>query len=195
MPDRLNPTVAGKCGILVDLLGKWNDKINLVSRSTIPDVWERHIADSLQVADFAAATGKWLDIGSGGGFPAIPCAFTLDDAERMTLVEADSRKCAFLRTVSRETSTPFRVVAARWEFLAPSGCDTLSARALAPLRKLIEAQAMHGTERCRGLYLKGRGWRKEVDAASASWRFSIRAEPSMVSDDGRLLVITNVEPK
>ncbi len=195
MLDGLDPEVAGKCRIFAELLAKWNRAINLVSRSTLPEVWDRHIADSLRVAEFAAADGIWLDIGSGGGFPAVPCAFKLDDPSRMTLVESDSRKCAFLRTVSRETSTPFRVLDARWESLPPQGCGTLSARALAPLAKLLEAQARHGAERCRGLFPKGRSWRDEVDAAAESWRFSIRTERSMMSGGGRLLVITKVEPK
>jgi 16S rRNA (guanine527-N7)-methyltransferase len=107
------------------LLEKWNPRINLVSKSTIPDLWTRHIADSAQV--FALAphpVSHWVDLGSGGGFPGLVIAIIANQGKsplRVTLVESDARKSAFLRTVIRETGASARVINDRIDRRSRSG--------------------------------------------------------------------------
>ena len=100
------------------LVAKWNPKINLVSRKSLEDLWSRHILDSAQVFALAgpAPRGRWADLGSGGGFPGAVVAILaagIGADLRVTLVESDQRKAAFLRTVSRETAVPFEVLSDR----------------------------------------------------------------------------------
>lgn len=100
--------------LLADLLQKWNPKINLVSRSTLETLWDRHILDSAQIFDLVLhPVDHWVDIGSGGGFPGLVVAILAaekDPAQKTTLIESDQRKCAFLRTVLRETGVSATVL-------------------------------------------------------------------------------------
>ena len=115
----------------VALLHKWNPKINLVSRGTLQDVWERHIRDSLQVFEAAEGlTGAWVDLGSGGGLPGLVVALAQRPGFSVTLVESDQRKAAFLRTVLRETGSTGTVIAERIEATEPQSAAVLSAPAL-----------------------------------------------------------------
>ena len=97
-----------RLSIYANLLEKWNPRINLVSRSTLDDLWSRHIVDSAQLFELAPVTAKhWVDLGSGGGFPGLVIAILAKELRpelEVVLVESDQRKCAFLRTVSRETN-------------------------------------------------------------------------------------------
>ena len=122
------------------LLFKWNSKINLVSKSTLSDFWGRHILDSAQFFSlFGEKTGKWVDLGSGGGFPGLVVAILSDELgipNRLSLVEADVRKSVFLKTVCRELGLKVDVYNNRIEELPKMSADVLSARALAPLKTL-----------------------------------------------------------
>lgn len=146
--------------IYLDLLRRWNKKINLVAPTTLKDAPQRHFSDSLQlIAHVPAGATRWIDLGSGGGFPGLVIA--IDAATRMpdlsvTLVEADQRKSVFLRTVLRETGVQAKVISDRIENVPALPYDVVSARALAPL-----AQLLHLSEAFRGkdttcLFLKGR---------------------------------------
>lgn len=180
------------------LLLKWNPKINLVSRATLDQIWERHILDSAQIfRQSDQQTTSWLDIGSGGGFPGMVLAILskqLAPDRMITLVESDQRKCAFLRTVARETECKVQILSERVEKLIPINADVLTARALADLSKLLEFANLHlssidGT--C--LFLKGANWKKEVQAAQDSWRFDYEAIKSETSDEAVILRINGIE--
>ena len=100
-----------KLGIYLELLRKWNPKINLVSKSTLQSAVERHFVDSLQLLKYVGEFSSWVDIGSGAGFPGMVCAIAARENfpnASFTMVESDARKSAFLRTVSRETNTDVR---------------------------------------------------------------------------------------
>jgi 16S rRNA (guanine527-N7)-methyltransferase len=177
--------------IYQDLLRKWSPKINLVSPQTLDDAGSRHFDDSLQVAALCPADAKtWIDLGSGGGFPGAVVAIALKDRGiEVTLVESDQRKAAFLRTVSRETKVPFKVIASRIEKVEPLGADVVSARALAPLEDLLRFMEMHANPTGIGLFMKGSTWQSEVDIARKKWRFTCEAHKSVTHPDAAILEI------
>lgn len=160
----------------VALLEKWNHRINLVSKSTVPDAWTRHVADSLQLLSLAPAEWRrWVDLGSGGGFPGLVIAIAAKDIEAevaITLVESDQRKAEFLRTVIRETGAPASVIAQRIEKIPSLKADVISARALADLPTLLGFVEKHGTDETVALFQKGETWQKELSDAKVQWAFS-----------------------
>ncbi len=179
------------------LLLKWNPKINLVSKATLNQIWERHILDSAQIFKQSdQKTVNWLDIGSGGGFPGMVLAILSKQfaPDRMiTLVESDQRKCAFLRTVARETDCKVQILSERVEKLTSMNADVLTARALADLSKLLEFANLHLSPSGTCLFLKGVNWKKEVQAAQDSWRFEYEAIKSETSEEAVILRINGIE--
>ena len=175
---------------------KWNKKINLVSRSSVAELWNRHIADSLQLLRLCPdGSAHWLDIGTGAGFPGLILAIAARDHApglRFTLVESDARKVAFLQVASRESGTPITIHCERAEHLPPMNADIISARALAPLTQLLELHHRHGAPGARGLYLKGRGHEQEIKRALESWRFEVHKHRSLTDPSGVILDIKGV---
>ena len=174
------------------LLEKWTPAINLVSKDSIRDLWCRHFLDSAQLLKLPRVRrGLWVDLGSGGGFPGMVCAIMAAETApdlRFTLIESDSRKAAFLRTVARETSMPIDVIADRIENIPPLGANIVSARALAPLMLLLEHADRHLAADGQALFLKGGSFRKEVEEALESWTFRREEYPS--STDGAGIVLS-----
>ena len=173
----------------VALVEKWQQRVNLVSASTLPDIWMRHIWDSAQLAPLVpAGTGRILDVGSGAGFPGLVLA-ALCDAE-LNLVESDQKKAVCLQTVIRETGIRAIVHNRRIESLPPIGADIVTARALASLERLfelLEAQLGPGT-RC--LFLKGA--RVEAELATLDIRSDIiyRLHPSLTNPEAFVVDLT-----
>ena len=177
--------------IFLELLRKWSPKINLVSKESLKDVASRHFADSIQVASLCASGVRtWVDLGSGGGFPGAVVAIVLArEGVQVTLIESDQRKAAFLRTVSRETKTPFKVIAERIEDVPALSCDVVSARALAPLITLLGFTERHLDPSGTALFMKGGTWRDEVEDAQKKWRFTCEAHTSVTHSDAAVLEI------
>ena len=179
-----------------DLLSKWNPAINLVSKSTLPEMWTRHFADSAQLLDIADLDdGTWVDLGSGGGFPGMIVAILAAEKRPgllVTCVESDQRKATFLRTVARETEIDVDVTADRIETLAPLGADVVSARALAPLPALIAYANRHLAPEGIALFLKGTGQAKEIDPALASWAFHLDTVPSRTDPQSTILKLRSI---
>ncbi len=124
-----------------DIVQKWTPRINLVSRDSARDLWRRHIADSAQLWAFRPpAARSWADLGSGAGFPGLVIAALAAEAApdlAVILVESDVRKAVFLAEAARAMGLKLEIVTARIEALAPLGADVVSARALAPLDRLL----------------------------------------------------------
>ncbi len=178
-----------------DLLLKWNPKINLVSKSDAGDLWKRHIWDSVQVFDVSSPVSDWVDLGSGGGFPALVCAILAKRAQtktHFTLIESDARKCAFLRTVARTLSLDVTVFAERVEKIDPIGAEIVSARALTALPDLLGYVARHISPTGAAILPKGENWEKEVDQALEIWNFQYQAIPSQTNPDAAILVIKDL---
>jgi 16S rRNA (guanine527-N7)-methyltransferase len=185
-----------KLEIFDELLKKWNPKINLVSRKSLPDVWTRHIVDSLQVYRCVEPAGHWVDLGSGGGFPGVIVSIIAsieNPGLQVSLVESDQRKSAFLRTVLRETASKGVVITERIEKAEPLEADVLSARALADLSKLFEFSKRHLKAEGMALFPKGASWKKEVSDAKQEWNFDFEAVKSMTEPSAVVLKIKGVE--
>lgn len=181
--ERLAPVVA--------LLRKWTPRINLIAPETVPDVWSRHVADSLQLLGPIGDPGPRLaDLGSGGGFPGLVLAVALDTD--LHLVEADRRKATFLREAARRLPRPPTVHAARAETLDPLDASLVTARALAPLPRLLPLVARHLSQNGRAILPKGAGFRKEVEAARESWHFELRVHPSSTHPHSAILELRDL---
>lgn len=177
------------------LLSKWNPRINLVSRSSLEQLWTRHIVDSIQLFRCVQPVGHWVDLGSGGGFPGMIVAI-LAAGEcpelRVTLIESDQRKSAFLRTAARESGVACTVIARRIEQVEPQHADVLSARALADLSTLLGFAERHMRGGGVALFPKGVTWRKECDAARQQWKFDAEPITSMTEPEAVILKIKGV---
>jgi 16S rRNA (guanine527-N7)-methyltransferase len=178
------------------LLTKWNPRINLVSATTLSQIWSRHFLDSAQIFDLAANGNSWADLGSGGGFPGLIIAALAAEKKpdlRVTLVESDLRKSAFLASAAREMKLSVHILSERIEQIPALTADVLSARALAPLEKLLEFSHLHLRADGVGIFPKGESWRKEVTAAQKVWSFDYEAYDSKTDSEAAILVIKGVK--
>ncbi len=182
--------------VYVDLVAKWNPRINLVSRNSMADLWARHVVDSAQLCALTAGKiGKWVDLGSGGGFPGVVVAIMLSETQpntSVTLVESDQRKCAFLRTALRETGCTAEVISERIELAKPLQADVLSARALADLDTLLSFTSRHLKPDGLGLFPKGESWREELEQAQSKWRFDLEVAKSETDPEAAILKVSGV---
>ena len=177
-----------------ELVRKWNPRINLVSKSSLDDLWTRHILDSVQVFNLAEGSGVWVDLGSGGGFPGIVVSI-LNQEERhfdVTLVESDQRKCAFLRTAIRELTLEASVKNERIEEVKSLNADVLSARALADLTKLLGFAELHLKPEGTALFPKGQSWQREGEEARLSWMYGLESVPSQTNPEAAILKIKDI---
>ncbi|WP_108860520.1 16S rRNA (guanine(527)-N(7))-methyltransferase RsmG [Ruegeria sp. Alg231-54] len=179
----------------VELVKRWNPKINLVSRKSLDDIWVRHIKDSVQVYKSAGPFENWVDLGSGGGFPGMVCAImAIEDAPdaQFTFIESDQRKSAFLRNVARECGAKCTVVSKRIEVVEPLSADILSARALADLPTLLSFCDRHLSKKGLALLPKGERWKKELEEAQEEWNFDVDPITSLTEPQAVILKITGV---
>jgi 16S rRNA (guanine527-N7)-methyltransferase len=186
--------------VFVALLLKWQKAINLVAPSSLPHVWTRHVADSLQLLPQAVDAKRWVDLGSGGGFPGLVIAIALTgrDGAHVDLIESDSRKCSFMREAIRETGAPARVHCARIEAALENWSepvDVVSSRALAPLPLLLEYAFPLLKKGARGLFLKGQDVEAELTAASKSWSIQAKLKPSLTEPRARLVVVERLDQR
>lgn len=180
------------------LLRKWNAAQNLVSRETLDDLWPRHIEDCLQLVPLLRQTdAQVLDLGSGGGFPAIPLAVaTRGEGRRFTLLEPVQKKAAFLRTVIRHLDLPADVHAVRAEaFDSRETIDLITSRALADLPDLLRLGLRFCAPHTHMLLHKGRTYREESSRASRLFDFDMLVHPSRTDAGGAILEITNLRAK
>lgn len=185
-----------------NLLRQWQRAVNLVAPGTIPDIWDRHFADSAQLARLIPEDAASLvDLGSGGGFPGLVLAIMLAERDRIrvSLIESDTRKAAFLREVARQTGVPVDILATRIENPETQRkvgrVDVVTVRALAPLSRLLELAAPFFAPRTVGLFLKGRDIHGEIDEARVSWRVDVELVQSMTDSQGQIAVVRNVAAK
>jgi 16S rRNA (guanine527-N7)-methyltransferase len=188
----LSQTEQQRLTIYQDLLLRWQGMLNLVSATTLPHLWTRHIADSAQLRDLARAALCWADLGSGGGFPGLVIAILLADKDgaEVHLIERDKRKASFLQTVSRETGAPAIVHAAPIEGVIPTlgGTEVITSRAVAPLAELIDWSRPVLQAGATGLFLKGRTAEQEI-ADAADPRIDLSTLPSRTDPSGRIISV------
>lgn len=182
--------------ILVAELHRWQAAKNLVGPGTLDQVWSRHVADSLQLLEHAPPTARtWLDLGSGAGFPGLVIAIAVAEREgaRVDLVEANSRKCAFLRHVARLTGAPARIHPARIEDVVGGfvgKTDVVTARALAPLDKLLAWCGELLKTGSIGLFPKGERVAAELTALAQYPTLQVDDFPSRSDSRGHILRIS-----
>lgn len=179
-----------------NLIREWSSSVQLVSRSDLHQLHDRHIADSLQAIDLMPQEPiTYVDIGSGGGFPAIPLLIARKAdglMDRSYLIDADKRKAAFLRSAIRTLELNAKVLAERIERVGAIGADIITARALASLENLIGHASVHLAPGGRLLAFKGRTADEELKAAQRVWSFDVRRIRSRTADDGWILEIGRI---
>lgn len=177
----------------------WTKTINLVSSADFNEIWSRHILDSAQIWNHVPAQpGTWLDLGSGGGLPGIVCAIIAKERApktRFTLVESDGRKVVFLSETSRILGLNTQTERCRIEALPPVKADIITARALAPLPKLLHLAAPFCHPQTTLLFHKGKTSSEELTAASQTWHIHADALPSKIDSGGVILKITGVKER
>jgi 16S rRNA (guanine527-N7)-methyltransferase len=182
----------------VDLLLEWQAKTNLVSPSTLPNLWTRHISDSLQLLTLAPSAKIWADLGSGGGFPGVVLACALaETADAMVhLVERNAKKAAFLREALRVTNSPGTVYLADIgdivdRMMVPVDCVT--ARAVAPLHQLIGFAEPMVKRGAKALFLKGQDVEAELTEATKYWNIKPRLHSSRTGGHGWIVELDDIE--
>lgn len=193
----LTPAARDRLVAYVDLVRRWQPAKNLIAPSTLPDIWRRHVADGAQAHLAAPDAVRWVDLGSGAGFPGLVTATLIADrpGARVTLVESNGRKGAFLQTVIRELGLPAKVVIGRIESAAErteGPVEAVSARALASLETLLGLAEPWLSAGAAAVFHKGRDFESEVNAAVHSWTFDLVEHPSRIEPDGRIAVLTRV---
>jgi 16S rRNA (guanine527-N7)-methyltransferase len=177
----------------VELLRRENEAQNLVSRSSLEQVWSRHIADSAQLLLHAPAQpDRWLDLGSGAGFPGLIVASLYPGS--VTLVEQRTKRVDFLRKAASLLELPARttIVQSRVETLEAPPFDVISARAFAPLEPLLALAERFATTKTRWVLPKGKNAKSELAAAESSWQGVFRLEPSLTDADSSIVVAEGV---
>lgn len=181
------------------LLLKWNRKMNLVSPSALDNFWRRHALDSWQITPYMSGKARnYIDLGSGAGFPGIALAIAAkskNPKSHILMVESAGKKASFLKTVIRELSLPASVTSQRAEDIPPKAYDIISARAFAPLDRLLNYAQPFWGEDTIGLFLKGGNVQDELTEADKSWTYSKYVIPSLSDSTGCILKITGLSPK
>lgn len=180
-----------------DLLVAWQAKTNLIAPSTVPQLWTRHIADSLQLLDLAPSAKNWLDFGSGGGFPGVVLACAMADHQgAVQLVERNAKKAAFLREALRVTGGAGSVILADIgdyvdSLQAPIDCIT--ARAVAPLHILLGYAEPLVRRGAKALFLKGQDVESELTEATKYWNIEPLLHPSRTGGHGWIVELNTIE--
>jgi 16S rRNA (guanine527-N7)-methyltransferase len=184
----------------VALLLEWRQRMNLIGASTIPTLWTRHIADSLQLLPLAGDARTWVDLGSGAGFPGLVIACALADGPPscVRLLESTGKKAAFLREAVAITGAPALVHCVRIEDFTKRFAETVdvvTARALAPMETLLDLAYPLLKSGGRGLFPKGRDVERELTEAAKSWNIEASQVPSKTNPQGRIVIVRGVTPR
>jgi 16S rRNA (guanine527-N7)-methyltransferase len=177
----------------VELFRAFAAHTNLVARSQLPDLWTRHVLDSAQLVRLKPRARRWLDLGSGGGFPGIVTAILLKGGEgaHVDLVESTGKKAAFLRSAIEALSLPATVWSERVEGLGgrvPQP-EAVSARALAPLERLLDWASPWLLRGATGLFHKGRNHAQELLESRVHWDFTVLKHESLTDSQAAILEI------
>jgi 16S rRNA (guanine527-N7)-methyltransferase len=178
----------------VDLLGRWRNSANLVSESTMPSVWTRHVADSAQLLAVAPGAKRWVDMGAGAGFPGLVVAIQLVGVTGAVVhcIESDKRKCAFLREAARITGAPATIHPVRIETIDPESLgsvDAVTARAFAPLPLTLELASVWLERGAIGVFPRGRSVEDQLQALAPAPPYAIDIVPSVVDAASAILRI------
>ncbi|HTV32870.1 MAG TPA: 16S rRNA (guanine(527)-N(7))-methyltransferase RsmG [Methylocella sp.] len=189
----LPPDTFERLAIYAALLAKWQRAVNLIGPASPEEIWVRHFADSLQVQKTLPAARRWLDLGSGAGFPGLVTAIRIagETDAKVHLIESNQRKCAFLRTVAREVDAPIEIHCGRIEKIVQAleaPVEAVSARGLAPLDRLVAYAEKFLLRGATGVFPKGKQFEAELTALTANQYF-VRILRSETDPMARLLLV------
>jgi 16S rRNA (guanine527-N7)-methyltransferase len=194
---RVSRETMGSLDFLSAQIKKWNPSINLVSKSSLDHMLQRHIRDSMQLYDLAPKSMRhWADLGSGGGFPGLVIAIIAREQgypALISLVESDTRKSVFLKEIVRELGLRVTVINERIESLPPLNVDVLSARGLAPLARLCRFAHHHMLSTGLAIFPKGENYVEEVKQAQKTWHFSMTVTPSTTEPRAAILRLSGLK--
>ncbi len=179
------------------LVRHWTPAINLISKASVPLIWDRHIVDSAQLFPYCpAGARRWLDFGSGAGFPGLVIAVLAKEGRpdlKLSLVEADARKSTFLRHAAKALGLSVEVITDRIESISAANADVVSARAVASLSDLLPYAARHLAPGGVAFFPKGARHLEEVATARRGWLFDVDSHPSLSEPGAAILIIRNIE--
>ncbi|HRD28705.1 MAG TPA: 16S rRNA (guanine(527)-N(7))-methyltransferase RsmG [Caulobacter sp.] len=175
------------------LLEAGNAVMNLVGPATLPDFWNRHAWDSAQLLRLAPDARSWADLGAGAGFPGLILAILLKGTPgaRVQLVESMAKRCRFLDQVARDLALPVQIHNARAEDLSLT-VDIVTARACAPMVRLLGYARPYFQRGARGLFLKGQDVVTELNEAASSWTIKARLVPSLSDARGQIVDVESL---
>jgi 16S rRNA (guanine527-N7)-methyltransferase len=180
----------------VDLLARWRKTTNLIAESTFPSVWTRHIADSAQLLALAPGARRWVDMGSGAGFPGLVIAIQLADVPGAVVhcIESDQRKCAFLREAVRATAAAATIHPTRVEAIDPASLgavDAVTARAFAPLPLALKLAKPWIERGAVGVFPRGESAKDQIAALPEAPLYAIEVLPSLIDAKSAILRVRN----
>ena len=190
----LNKTQVDKLDFYLSSLIKHNEHTNLVGKSTIENIWDRHVLDCLQLTKYITNKKlKILDLGTGAGLPGV--LLSIVGYKRVLMVDSVKKKTDFVRKIIKELSLTAKIQNKRIENPPISQHDIIVSRALAPLVKLLTYARMYSNKNTTSLFLKGRNAISEIDIAGKVFFFEFKKIKSLSSDDGCILKINNIRNK
>ncbi len=190
----LTKTQTKKIEKFISEMFEFNKHTNIVGKSTLENVWERHIADSLQLSLFISEKkSKVFDLGTGGGLPGVPLSVL--GYKNIFMVDSVGKKVDFVRSVVKLLSLSAKTQKKRIEKLNIGKADLIVSRALAPLNKLLFYSLLHSNKNTTSLFLKGRNVYNEIEMAKKKFNFNLETFKSISSEDGFILKIKNIKIK
>ncbi|KQR51605.1 16S rRNA (guanine(527)-N(7))-methyltransferase RsmG [Brevundimonas sp. Leaf168] len=170
-----------------------NAVMNLVGPDSLPDFWNRHVWDSAQLLDLAPEAKTWADLGAGAGFPGLVLSIMLKgrDGAHVWLIDSLAKRCRFLQEVVNALSLPATVIVGRAEAQSVT-CDIVTARAVAPMEKLLGYAQPYFQRGAQGLFLKGERAESELIEARKFWHFDAELAPSRSDVRGRIVTIRSL---
>lgn len=198
--ETLSLPIRQRLEIIVAQIRKWQPHINLVASSTLDQIWERHIDDSLQICHLVPEARHWIDLGSGGGFPGLVVAASLMDRNdfHMVLVESNGKKCAFLRETARLAALPVTVLHGRIEMIVSTlkqSFDVVSARAVASFEQLLVLSEPLLAKGAVGIFPKGQDVDDELAHATMSWSLVVNLIHSQTEPNARIVLVRSASRK
>ena len=177
----------------LSILDSWRNQSNLIGPNEWERIWDRHILDSHQLRKFIPESAKVVDIGTGAGFPGIILAASASGDGHITLIESSAKKCKFLQTVAEQTGLPISIVNSRIESVDEFYADFVTARAVAPLEKLIEYTLPALETGAVGLFHKGHSYVTELESALVRWKLNYKVLPNQYSSNGVIINISGAK--